>query len=171
MRIVLREVLTRCELRKASPAPEKIGRRNITLSPKGGTPVVVTARHPARERDLLAGLVLTLSRSLGHGVFPCPASDRARAGDHLAVVEDQDRHLVGAAQLPHFGSLLVAAAPGPGHQPIAADGLQLVLIPRGIERLAGLRTGMRKRRPIDLLPAGVETIGAPYPLPVRLMSL
>jgi cytochrome P450 family 135 len=54
MRIVLREVLTRCELHKASPAPEKIGRRNITLSPKDGTPVVVTARHPARERDLVA---------------------------------------------------------------------------------------------------------------------
>jgi cytochrome P450 len=53
MRIVLREVLTRCELRKASPAPEKIGRRNITLSPKGGTPVVLTARRPARERALV----------------------------------------------------------------------------------------------------------------------
>jgi cytochrome P450 len=54
MRIALREVLTRCELHKASPAPEKIGRRNITLSPKDGTPVVLTARHPARERDLVA---------------------------------------------------------------------------------------------------------------------
>jgi cytochrome P450 family 135 len=53
MRIALREVLTRCELHKASPAPEKIGRRNITLSPRAGTPVVVTARHPARERDLV----------------------------------------------------------------------------------------------------------------------
>ena len=53
MRIVLREVLTRCELHKASPAPEKIGRRNITLSPRAGTPVVLTARHPARERDLV----------------------------------------------------------------------------------------------------------------------
>jgi cytochrome P450 family 135 len=53
MRIVLREVLTRCELHKASPAPEKIGRRNITLSPRAGTPVVVTARHSARERDLV----------------------------------------------------------------------------------------------------------------------
>jgi cytochrome P450 len=50
MRIVLREVLGRCELRKADPAPEKIGRRNITLSPKAGTPVVVTARRPAGER-------------------------------------------------------------------------------------------------------------------------
>ncbi|HEX5984195.1 MAG TPA: cytochrome P450, partial [Solirubrobacterales bacterium] len=49
MRIVLREVLTRCELRKASPSPERVGRRNITLSPKGGTPVVVTSREPARE--------------------------------------------------------------------------------------------------------------------------
>ena len=49
MRIALREVLTRCELHKADSRPEKIGRRNITLSPKHGTPVVVTARHPARE--------------------------------------------------------------------------------------------------------------------------
>ncbi len=54
MRIVLREVLGRCELRKADPRPEKIGRRNITLSPKAGTPVVLTARHPARERELVA---------------------------------------------------------------------------------------------------------------------
>jgi cytochrome P450 family 135 len=54
MRIVLREVLTRCELRKANPAPEKIGRRNITLSPRAGTPVVLDERHPARERELIA---------------------------------------------------------------------------------------------------------------------
>jgi cytochrome P450 family 135 len=51
LRIVLREVLTRCDLRKASPMPEKTGRRNVTLSPKGGTPVIVTARHPARELE------------------------------------------------------------------------------------------------------------------------
>jgi cytochrome P450 family 135 len=49
MRIVLREVLTRCELRKANPRPERTGRRNITLSPRDGTPVVVTDRQPARE--------------------------------------------------------------------------------------------------------------------------
>ncbi len=49
MRVVLREVLTRCELRKADPRPERTGRRNITLSPKDGTPVVVTARQPTRE--------------------------------------------------------------------------------------------------------------------------
>jgi cytochrome P450 len=54
MRIVLREVLGRCELRKANPRPERIGRRNITLSPKAGTPVVLTARQPARERELVA---------------------------------------------------------------------------------------------------------------------
>ncbi len=54
MRIVLREVLTRCELRKADSRPEKVGRRNITLSPKGGTPVVLSARHPAREPELAA---------------------------------------------------------------------------------------------------------------------
>jgi cytochrome P450 len=49
MRIVLREVLSRCDLHKASPLPEKTGRRNITLSPKDGTPVAVTARRPAGE--------------------------------------------------------------------------------------------------------------------------
>jgi cytochrome P450 len=52
MRVVLREVLSRCELRKADPMPEKTGRRNITLSPKHGTPVVITARHEAREPAL-----------------------------------------------------------------------------------------------------------------------
>ncbi|HEX2709060.1 MAG TPA: cytochrome P450 [Solirubrobacterales bacterium] len=51
MRIVLREVLTRCDLHKADPAPEKTGRRNITLSPRDGTPVVITARRPAREPE------------------------------------------------------------------------------------------------------------------------
>jgi cytochrome P450 len=54
MRIVLRSVLTRCELSKADPAPERIARRNITLSPRGGTRVLLTARHPARERVPLA---------------------------------------------------------------------------------------------------------------------
>ncbi|MBS1861780.1 MAG: cytochrome P450 [Actinobacteria bacterium] len=52
MRIVLREVLTRCELRKVDPRPERTGRRNITLSPRAGTPVVIDARRPAREPAL-----------------------------------------------------------------------------------------------------------------------
>jgi cytochrome P450 family 135 len=54
MRIVLREVLTRCDLRKADPMPEKTGRRNITLSPKDGTRVVVSARRPAAKREPVA---------------------------------------------------------------------------------------------------------------------
>jgi cytochrome P450 family 135 len=54
MRIVLREVLGRCDLRKASPAPERTGRRNITLSPRLGTPVVVGDRRPRVDRDLAA---------------------------------------------------------------------------------------------------------------------
>jgi cytochrome P450 family 135 len=49
MRVVLREVLTRCDLHKASPAPEKTGRRNITLSPKNGTRVIIAARRPAHD--------------------------------------------------------------------------------------------------------------------------
>jgi cytochrome P450 len=54
MRIVLREVLTRCELHKSDPAPERVARRNVTLSPRDGTRVVLSARHPAREPELLA---------------------------------------------------------------------------------------------------------------------
>jgi cytochrome P450 len=52
MRIVLREVLGRCELRKADPRPERIARRNITLSPKAGTEVLLHDRRPARELTL-----------------------------------------------------------------------------------------------------------------------
>jgi cytochrome P450 len=51
MRVVLREVLSRCELRGARSAPERIARRNITFSPRRGTPVVVTSRRAARERE------------------------------------------------------------------------------------------------------------------------
>ena len=44
MRVVLAEVLGRCELRGARSRAEGIARRNITFSPKNGTPVVVTRR-------------------------------------------------------------------------------------------------------------------------------
>lgn len=44
MRVVLTEVLTRCDLRAAEAKPQRIGRRNITLSPKGRTPVVLAGR-------------------------------------------------------------------------------------------------------------------------------
>jgi cytochrome P450 len=52
MRVVLREILSRCDLRKASLAPEKTGRRNITLSPRDGTPVISTSRVPANRKPL-----------------------------------------------------------------------------------------------------------------------
>ncbi|MEK6271576.1 MAG: cytochrome P450 [Actinomycetota bacterium] len=44
MRVVLRETLRRCELRGARRRPEGIARRNITFSPRRGTPVVVSPR-------------------------------------------------------------------------------------------------------------------------------
>lgn len=47
MRIVLREVLSRCHLEAASQRPEGIARRNITFSPRRGTRVKVTARRLA----------------------------------------------------------------------------------------------------------------------------
>lgn len=57
MRVVLREVLGRCELRSARSAPERISRRNITFSPRHGTPVVLASRRAASERkaQLAAG--------------------------------------------------------------------------------------------------------------------
>lgn len=48
MRIVLREVLSRCEVEGVTNAPQKITRRNITFSPREGTPVVLKSRTPAR---------------------------------------------------------------------------------------------------------------------------
>jgi cytochrome P450 len=54
MRIVLRELLARCELRGARSAPERIARRNITFSPRDGTPVIVTGRVPAAVPEAAA---------------------------------------------------------------------------------------------------------------------
>ena len=47
MRVVLTEVLTRCDLRLVDKEPQRIGRRNITLSPRDRTPVVMAARRLA----------------------------------------------------------------------------------------------------------------------------
>jgi cytochrome P450 family 135 len=52
MRIVLREVLGRCDLRAASDRPERIARRNITFSPRRGTRVVMTARRDVGPADV-----------------------------------------------------------------------------------------------------------------------
>ena len=64
MRIALREILLRCELRKADPRPERTGRRNITFSPRAGTPVVVDSRRPAGEFALLARIARISANSL-----------------------------------------------------------------------------------------------------------
>ncbi|MDX6582352.1 MAG: hypothetical protein QOI10_1536 [Solirubrobacterales bacterium] len=58
MRVVLRQVLSRCELRGARRAPERIARRNITFSPRRGTPVIVGARRPRAQAPAGAGLSL-----------------------------------------------------------------------------------------------------------------
>jgi len=44
MRIVLEEVLRRCDLEPGAERAESVGRRNVTLSPRGGTPVIVRSR-------------------------------------------------------------------------------------------------------------------------------
>jgi cytochrome P450 family 135 len=50
MQIVLREVLTRCDLEKCDPAPEKSTRRFVTLSPAAGVPVVLNRLSPRSRR-------------------------------------------------------------------------------------------------------------------------
>jgi cytochrome P450 len=47
MRIVLEEVIGRCRL-EAAAEPERVGRRNVTLSPRQGTRVRLLGRDPAR---------------------------------------------------------------------------------------------------------------------------
>jgi cytochrome P450 len=54
MRVVLREVVGRCDMRLARRGPERIARRNITFSPRHGTPVVVTRRSPRAVKALSA---------------------------------------------------------------------------------------------------------------------
>jgi cytochrome P450 len=46
MRVVLRTVLGRAELRSATAGPEPIVRRNVTLSPRNGTPAILVKRRP-----------------------------------------------------------------------------------------------------------------------------
>ncbi len=50
MKLVLREVLTRCELAPASSRPERARRRSITISPALGGRVVLRDRRPHVER-------------------------------------------------------------------------------------------------------------------------
>ena len=54
MRVVLRTVLGQAELRPATDRPEPIVRRNVTLSPRNGTPAILVSRQPARA-EALAG--------------------------------------------------------------------------------------------------------------------
>ncbi len=49
MRIALTEILGRCTLAPGASGAQHSTRRNITLSPKQGTPVRLLAREPARE--------------------------------------------------------------------------------------------------------------------------
>jgi cytochrome P450 family 135 len=57
MRIVLSRVLEAVELESAASAPETIVRRNVTLSPKGGTPARILRRRtsPAPPSAVAAG--------------------------------------------------------------------------------------------------------------------
>jgi cytochrome P450 len=51
MRVVQRHVLERCDLRLERRAPERIARRNITFSPRRGTPVIVRSRRPVSAAE------------------------------------------------------------------------------------------------------------------------
>ena len=49
MRVVLSRVLSAVELESTASAPERMVRRNVTLSPKRGTPARILSRRPAPE--------------------------------------------------------------------------------------------------------------------------
>jgi cytochrome P450 len=49
IKVVLRTVLRRTVLRAATDAPEPWGHRNVTLSPRNGTPVILEERRPLAE--------------------------------------------------------------------------------------------------------------------------
>lgn len=49
MRVVLREVLSSCDVRPGSAAPEIVKRRSITMSPAGGARVVLATRRRGKE--------------------------------------------------------------------------------------------------------------------------
>jgi hypothetical protein len=57
MRVVIRALLTRCELTPGSGRPEQTGRRSITFSPSGGATVVLRDRaaqpSPPGDRTLV----------------------------------------------------------------------------------------------------------------------
>ncbi len=48
MKVVLRTLLRRAELRPATDRPEPYGHRNVTLSPRNGTPAILVERSAAR---------------------------------------------------------------------------------------------------------------------------
>ncbi len=54
MRVVLATVLSQAELRPASDRPEPIVRRNVTLSPRNGTPAILVSRRPAHVSATVA---------------------------------------------------------------------------------------------------------------------
>ena len=77
MRIVLREVLTRCDLHKASPAPERTGRRNITLSP--ATAPRSSSPRAARRANRCSPPPSPSSRRRGTAGAPWPSGRSRRS--------------------------------------------------------------------------------------------
>ena len=55
MRVVLRTVLAQAELRPATDRAEPIVRRNVTLSPRNGTPAILVSRQSRSREQALAG--------------------------------------------------------------------------------------------------------------------
>jgi cytochrome P450 family 135 len=51
IKVVLRTILRRAMLRPATDRPEPYGHRNVTLSPRNGTPAILEERRPAREPE------------------------------------------------------------------------------------------------------------------------
>jgi cytochrome P450 family 135 len=55
MKVVLRTILRRAVLRPATDRPEQWGHRNVTMSPRNGTPAILDERRPAEPSGSSAG--------------------------------------------------------------------------------------------------------------------
>jgi hypothetical protein len=53
MKVVLRTILRRAELRPGTDRPEPYGHRNVTLSPRNGTPAILEQRRAPAPRHAL----------------------------------------------------------------------------------------------------------------------
>src|SRR6266545_2827370 len=85
-----------------------------------------------------------------------PFDDLARPDDRLALVQGEHREIDLAGELAHLVAAALAVPPRPGHQPIAGEVADLVLVAGLIEGLGRAAAGVSDRCVLFPLAARVE---------------